>query len=248
MSKNYILKYQEIYLDIKNKIDQQEWREEDVIPTERELAEIYETSRTTIRKTIELLKQDGYLFSQHGRGTFVLPEKSRLSKRSLHSFTDDISSRGGTPSQEILEIGFVPLSNTIRQNLQLSLHERTIFRIKRIRFSETTPMGIHTSYIPLPPNAPIEKEELLEYGSLYKLLKEKYNLFPLEAYESISARLASSSERSFLELDHEGVVLACTRITLSEALKPMEYVEMVYPASRYTYNMKINRDSFSRNK
>lgn len=240
------LKYQELFQAIKEKIDSQEWQANQVIPTERELADSYKTSRTTVRKAIGYLRQQGYLHSAHGRGTFVLPERSRQSNRSLHSFTDDINARGGKPGQEILEIGFIQLNDMIRKSLELPVNQRRIFRVKRLRFSDTTPMGIQTSYFPLKEKDEITAEELKQYGSLYALLAEKCNVYPLEAYESIGARMPSSTEARLLELTSEDVVLACSRITLSSDRKPMEYVEMVYPANRYSYQIKITKDSFNR--
>ena len=67
----------------------------------------------------------------------------------------------------------------------------------------------------------------------------------LEAYETISARQPSSAEASLLELSVHDVVLTCTRVTLSVNRKPMEYVKMIYPASRYSYEIKITKDSFN---
>ena len=87
------LKHREIFDEIKKKVDNGEWKEGKAIPTERELSEYYLSSRTTIRKAIESLKQRGYLHSVHGQGTFVLPSRSR-ENHLLHSFTDDIKEIG----------------------------------------------------------------------------------------------------------------------------------------------------------
>lgn len=238
-------KYLALYEAIKKKIDVQEWAENQEIPTERELAELYQSSRTTVRKAIGFLRQKGYVHSEHGRGTFVLPERSRRAQRSLHSFTDDIRSRGGKAGQEILEMGFITLNEMIRNSLELPISQKKIFRVKRLRLSNTTPMGIQTAYLPLKEEQAFSEEELIEYGSLYTLLSQKINIIPLEAYESISARLPSSTESRLLELSTGDVVLSCTRVTLSTERKPMEYVEMIYPANRYSYEIKITKDSFN---
>ena len=239
------LKYLDLFTIIKEKIDNHEWSENETIPTERELAERYQTSRTTVRKAIEHLRQKGYLLSEHGRGTFVLPELSRRTQRQLHGFTDDILARKGTPKQQILEFGFVPATEPIRNALQLSSHT-SVLRIKRVRFNNTTPMGIQTAWLPIDKSAAFTEQELLEYGSLYKLLADKMGLELLEAYETISARQPSPAEASLLELSVHDVILTCTRVTLSINRKPMEYVEMIYPASRYSYEIKITKDSFNR--
>ncbi|MEI4927487.1 UTRA domain-containing protein, partial [Klebsiella pneumoniae] len=61
-------------------------------------------------------------------------------------------------------------------------------------------MGIQTTYLPIDENNAFTEEELLEFGSLYKLLAQKMGLELLEAYETISARQPSSAEASLLEL------------------------------------------------
>lgn len=149
------LKYLDLFTIIKEKIDNYEWPENETIPTERELAERYQTSRTTVRKAIEHLRQKGYLHSEHGRGTFVLPELSRRSQRQLHGFTDDILARKGTPKQQILEFGFVSVNEPIRNALQLSGHTR-VLRIKRVRFTTRPqwafkqPISLSMKIMPLP--------------------------------------------------------------------------------------------------
>lgn len=237
-------KYKQIIEDMMGKIKSGNWLPDFVIPSERELAESYSVNRITIRKAITYLKQQGYLHSEAKRGNYVLPLRSHDSNM-LYSFSDDMKRRGGTPGQKILEFGYVPLSEFIRSNLQLPLTVKNVLRIKRLRFSDTTPMGIHTSYLALNTEQKITQEELEEAGSLYALLEKKFGIRMLEAYESIGARLPSSSERQYLEIGSDEAVLTSTRITYSSERKPAEYVEMIYPTSRFVYRMKISRDTFN---
>lgn len=48
------------------------------LPTQHELAETYGVSRPVIREAISLLKSDGLVISQQGRGQFVNPEGSSV--------------------------------------------------------------------------------------------------------------------------------------------------------------------------
>lgn len=238
------LKHRGIFGIIKKKINVGEWKENRAIPTERVLAEYFYCSRTTLRKAIESLKQRGYLHSVHGKGTFVLPPLSR-ENHLLHSFTDDVNAKGGKPAQKILEIGYVPLSDVIRQHLALDTNIKQVFFVKRVRYMGTTPLGIQSSWLALNGNDVFTEEALLMKGSLYALLEDTLSIKLLEATETISARLPSPNERTWLELGADDVVLNCTRITLSVERKPVEYVEMVYAASRYSWKTRITKDSFS---
>lgn len=238
------LKHREIFGEMKNKIDSGEWVENRAIPTERELAYLFYCSRTTLRKAIDSLKQRGYLHSVHGQGTFVLPFHSRANHL-LHSFTDDVSAKGGKPTQRILDIGFVPINDFLHRHLMLAPHIKQVFFVKRIRYIGSTPLGIQSSWLALDEGSAFSEEELLMKGSLYALLEESTGIKLLEAAESISARQPSPNERTWLELAADEVVLSCTRVTLSVERKPVEYVEMVYAASRYSYKIRITKDSFS---
>ncbi|MEO3739525.1 GntR family transcriptional regulator [Kosakonia sp. WA-90] len=236
-------KYKQIIDIMIEKIVSGQWAAEYVIPSERELAEVFGVNRITVRKAIAHLKQRGYLHSAAKQGNYVLPPRSHDSHL-LYSFSDDIKRNGGCPGQAVLEFGHVPVSEVIRTNLQMPLSTQTVLKIKRIRFSDTTPMGIQTSYLKLKPGQEIEQKELEERGSLYHLLEEKYGIEMVEAYESIGARLPSVAERQHLEIGSNEVVLTSSRITYASDRKPIEYVEMIYPTSRYVYQLKVSKDTF----
>lgn len=237
-------KYKQIIEDIREKITSGEWLPDYVIPSERDLAGDYCVNRITIRKAIAHLKQQGYLHSEPKIGNYVMPLRSHNSNM-LYSFSDDTRRLGGKPGQKILEFGLVPVSELIRSNLQLPLSCQKVLRIKRVRLSDTTPMGIQTSYLKLKPGEVITQPDLEKKGSLYVLLEEKLDIKMMEAYESIGARLPSPTERQLLEIGNDEVVLTSSRITYSNERKPVEYVEMIYPTSRYVYRMRINRDTFN---
>lgn len=64
-------KYFHLKEDIKTKILRREWTAGAKIPSENELAAQYRISRQTVRRAIAELTEEGLLFAEHGRGTFV---------------------------------------------------------------------------------------------------------------------------------------------------------------------------------
>ncbi|MCJ7694940.1 MAG: GntR family transcriptional regulator, partial [Anaerolineaceae bacterium] len=170
------------------------------IPSERQLEEIYSVSRTTIRQAIELLIRQGFLYREHGRGTFVSPQKLQKGISELTSFTEDMKQRGIIPGQKILEIGYVPPSNKVRSHLELPEDCKDVFRIERLRLGNGIPMGLQTSYYLLSEGQTITREELEEYGSIYQMLQEKYHLIPTEADETLEVTLATPAEASLLQV------------------------------------------------
>ena len=58
-------------------------QEHDKLPSERELCEIHDVSRTTVRQTMQELEKEGYIYKKHGKGSFVSP---RVFNQSLVRF------------------------------------------------------------------------------------------------------------------------------------------------------------------
>src|SRR5512147_1685093 len=104
---DYTPKYYQLASILREQIEQGKLSPHETIPSERNLEQIYSVSRTTIRQAIDLLVRQGYLYREHGRGTFVSPQKLQKGISELTSFSEDMKRRGIVPGQKILEIGYV---------------------------------------------------------------------------------------------------------------------------------------------
>ena len=141
-------KYYQLSEILRQKIENNEWRPHDPIPPERELEALYNVSRTTVREALNYLANQGYIYREHGRGTFVARPKMQHSLHLLHSFTNDMKTRGISAGQRILELGCVSPSNRIRQQLELSPEMEQVMRLERLRYADGEPIGIHIAYLP----------------------------------------------------------------------------------------------------
>lgn len=64
------LKYYKLTEDLRKKILSGEYQTGDKLPSENELAASYHISRQTVRKALSMLQNAGYIYAEHGRGTF----------------------------------------------------------------------------------------------------------------------------------------------------------------------------------
>ena len=67
-------KFNEIYSDLKNKIETQEYPFNSLIPIEFELIKMYDCSRNTIRRAINVLIEKGYVQVRQGQRVRVIYE------------------------------------------------------------------------------------------------------------------------------------------------------------------------------
>jgi GntR family transcriptional regulator len=211
------------------------------IPSERQLEGLYAVSRTTIRQAIDLLIRQGFLYREHGRGTFVSPQKLQKGISELTSFSEDMKQRGLVPGQKILEIGQVEPPEQIRARLELPAEVKQVLRIERLRLGDEVPMGLQTSYYFLPEGQTITREELEEYGSIYKMLQEKFHLIPTEADETLEVTLATPREAQLLQIPSGSPLLLSERTMYSQYRRVIEFVKILYRGDRYRYIAKLTR-------
>ena len=63
-------KYYQLMTDLKEKMTRGEIRPGDKLPSENELSAAYQISRQTVRKALAVLDSEGYIYAEHGKGTF----------------------------------------------------------------------------------------------------------------------------------------------------------------------------------
>ena len=211
------------------------------IPAERQLEELYSVSRTTIRQAIDLLVRQGFLYREHGRGTFVSPQKLQKGVSELTSFSEDMKRRGLEPGQKILQIGFVEPPPKVRLQLELPANYKEVLRIERLRLGDGVPMGLQTSYYVLPEGQTITREELEKNGSVYRILQEKFHLIPTEADETLEVTVATPQEAALLQINTGSPLLLSERTTYSQYRRVIEFVKIVYRGDRYRYFAKLTR-------
>ncbi|MHA1553166.1 MAG: GntR family transcriptional regulator, partial [Alphaproteobacteria bacterium] len=166
------------------------------LPPEREIAEIADVSRVTVRKAVGTLARDGLVVQKHGSGTTVAPQTERVeqSLSRLTSFSEDMARRGLKVRSEWLERGlFVP---SPEETMALGLAtDSLVSRVARLRVADEVPLAIE--------RASLRSSDLPDPGrvkvSLYALLAELGNR-PVRAVQRISARSLTEAEAALLKV------------------------------------------------
>ena len=74
------MKYSQIIDDLKKQILSGKIKAGDKLPSENQLSETYGISRQTVRKALQVLEQDDYIYAVHGKGTFCSEKMRHLHK------------------------------------------------------------------------------------------------------------------------------------------------------------------------
>ncbi|RWZ60619.1 GntR family transcriptional regulator [Halobacillus fulvus] len=230
--------YYQIEEDLKQKMSNGDYAPGDVIPSERELSELYRVSRMTVRQAITNLVNEDILYREKGKGTFVAEQKIEQPLQGLTSFTEDMKQRGMEASSRLIGFDQVEAPADVFRKLELNEGE-TVFRIQRIRYADEKPMAIETSFVPsrLVPDL---TEDIVS-GSLYQYVEGKLGYTIEKATQMIEATVADSRQSEWLEVPLQSAILYIERKTLLTNGLPFEVVKSAYRADRYKFVSDIYR-------
>lgn len=119
------------------------------LPVEEELVREFETSRTTIRSSVDRLISKGLVFRRHGVGTFVAgAPKIKNPLDSFIDFQELIKRNDKTPGCVIFQHREFSPDESLREKLQLDVHQK-VLEIDKYWTADGVPVVFCRNYTPL---------------------------------------------------------------------------------------------------
>ncbi|NGZ76479.1 GntR family transcriptional regulator [Saccharibacillus alkalitolerans] len=195
------LVYKQIVDDLKRKI--LDGRYADMrLPDERSLSESYAVSRSSVKRALAKMENEGIIFKKRGSGTFINP--LYLKNESVFNYegsnlgvTDNFHMHGKKPGIKVLSFEVVPPTEELQRDLFLERHD-FVYKIVRLRLFDEEPFMIETGYIPIKIVQNLN-ESIIE-GSIFNYLQDAHNMAVTKSYLSIFAEPSNPEDRELLNL------------------------------------------------
>ncbi|MTI58617.1 MAG: GntR family transcriptional regulator [Firmicutes bacterium] len=185
---------------IKEKIESGELKPGDILPSERELANIYQISRPTVRQALKELVNVGLLYREKGKGTFVSKPKINYGFiQKLTTFYDDMKEKGYVTKTKVVNIEVINARLSVTKKLNLSEKEQIIY-ISRIRSINGEIVVTVENYIPYKLCPELIHEDLTD-KSLYRLLSNKFGLDAHKAKVTLEPSVATEHDSEVLNIE-----------------------------------------------
>lgn len=191
-----VLKYSMLKRTIVEKINNEEYKVGELIPSEREFMEMFSISRITVRKAIDDLVKEGYLYRIQGKGTYVRSEEISHDLFSITSCTEDIKARGMTPSAKMISAGVIPADKRRIRTLQIP-EGSSVFRMERVFCANNVPINYTITYLPLDLFPGLEQYNFTK-ESLYSVIEKVYGVKITHARRTLEAVLAHDQTAEYL--------------------------------------------------
>ena len=187
--------YQQLAQLLKEDIQKGIYPQDSQIPTEFELSEQHQLSRSTVRKAIEILVEEGMLIKMHGKGTFVAPPRLQETRPAFASSTKALRSVGEELVSRTLDCSLIDA--TKREKDFFGQDTGKLLAVRRVRMIHEKPICIETIYF-------TAKHFFLANesfdGSFYSLLQDKYDIYPSEGYSLFEICYATQEEAQLLHV------------------------------------------------
>lgn len=209
----------------------------DKIPSERELMDRFQVSRSTVRESINHLVNEQILEKVHGKGTYIRTKK-KISDwlNTLHSFTETVKNMGMTPSAKLIAI-----ENDVEDlAIQRKLNNSAIFTFTRLRKADQKPIAIERHYYAQSLGNQLKQFDL-NASTIYDLLEQELNIVLVEAEQTIKVIPISERDASFLNIVPGTNVLCVERIIYGMLGEPIEFYRSVFHPSYYELKLKTRR-------
>lgn len=116
----YVPRFKQIFFDLESKIIQKIYPSSSLLPSEHQLAKEYSVSRETIRKSLNMLRDRGYIHKVQGKGSFVLDVKrTELPIAGLTSYKEVTQSQNIDSTTIVHTNQLIEANEVVAENLEV---------------------------------------------------------------------------------------------------------------------------------
>jgi GntR family transcriptional regulator, phosphonate transport system regulatory protein len=218
--------YAKIAAQLRENIHQGTYQIGDQLPTETKLAEQFAVNRHTLRQAIALLKNEGLLRVDQGRGTFVAAKTIRYAIGKRVRYNQTLKGQGWQTRFQLLRILEVPADRAVAKGLEMKLGE-PVALIERLGLADEEAISVSTGYFPLQrfPDflAPHNIKIFREKQSISWFLRQVYGCDHIRRSTCVSARIVQPDDAHWLQLPLNQPILLAESVNVEQTGNVIEY-------------------------
>lgn len=235
-----------LYFQLKNllleEIKSNAYPVDSLIPTEKEISEMFDISRTTVRQAITELVQEGWLYRIKSKGTFVARTKIKQDFiRRLEPFNEQIARTGRKPSTELLALEIVEMPDWAASALQCQPGEKAIF-LHRKRCADDEPIVTVETYLPHSCCAFLMGHDMA-VESMYNVLAQRDETRICRVNRTMEAVAANASDSRLLNIRSGKPIHLFHTIGYNKKDKPIEFSIARYRGDRNRFEVDLLIDT-----
>ena len=225
------VRYRAIADEMRRRVESGDLAAGALLPSESELSAAYGVSRVTVRKALELLRDEGLIDSRQGFGWFVAADPVRQTLGRLGTIEAQLGELGVGSARRVVGFGFVAAPPRVRQVLGVD----SVLEVRRVNQADGQPFARVTVWCREDVGAGLSRAEV-EATPFYELVGVAIG----SATQTIGAAAAGPEDAALLAVPVGSPVLRCERITRALDGNPVLVSEHVFPGHRTEFVVELS--------
>ena len=201
-----------------------------LLPSESELSARFGASRVTVRRALDLVRDEGLIAARQGFGWFVATEPVRQHLEHLGTIEEQLEGVGRHAERRVLEFAFVRPPAHVATVLGVD----QVLRVKRVNLADGEPFAVVTVWCPAELGRSMSREDV-ERRPFYELL----GIGLRGATQTIGADAAEPPDAELLHVPVGAPILRCQRVTTDTSGHPVLMSEHLFPAHRTEFVVEL---------
>ncbi|WP_119167879.1 GntR family transcriptional regulator [Algihabitans albus] len=233
--------YHRIYTVLIEQIREGQYPPGATLPGELELAQQFDVSRVTIRKTLDQLERDGLVERRQGRGTFVRAGRATEPvKAEVTGLVENLLAMGLRTKVKVLHFAYEPAPRPVAERLEIPVGTIALHSV-RLRSYKGEPFSYAVTWLPESIGRTFGRKELSSMPLTRLLVRA--GAAPAEAHQKVFARAASATVAPLLELSIGAPLLGIERTVRDVHGRPVEHLRALYRPDRYAFELTMHIQS-----
>jgi GntR family transcriptional regulator len=231
--------YLQVKLALLDALEAGEWLQDDMLPSEFELADRFGVSQGTVRKALDDLVIEQVLSRRQGKGTFVARYPDEW-QRVGFVLQGDFAVRDFEPVQlELLSCARANASEGVAAALQLR-RGASIVQVRRLLRIRDQAVALEDVVLSLELFEGLDARKIKQCGgALYELYHRVFGVRVVTTRERSRAVLADRDDARLLDVEHAAPLLEVVRVAYASADKPVEWRKVICRNDVYSYTNRL---------
>jgi GntR family transcriptional regulator len=226
-------KYAQVVAEIKKRIERGDYPPGSLLPSEHQLVLDFEVSRPTIVKSLSALRQDGWIDTQQGKGSFVRGRPALAGAERTRPAESVLELPEAELSGDLVQAGVKVAPGYVTTLLGLDAGAKAFLR-QRVLTDDGVPVELASVWLPLElaSGTGLASPELLDESIRHHIETRKRVRFD-HAVERISARQPAGEEAELLGVRPDAPVLNVIVTAYDATSRPLQVTDLVLPGDRH---------------
>jgi GntR family transcriptional regulator len=226
-------KYAQVVAEIKKRIERGAYPPGTLLPSEHQLVTEFGVSRPTIVKSLSALRQDGWIDTQQGKGSFVRGRPALADAERTRPAHDVMELSEAELAGDLVQAGVKLAPPHVTALLGLTAGARAFVR-QRLLTEDGEPVELASVWLPLElaQGTDLASPDVLG-ESIRRHLQDRKKIRLDHAIEQITARHPNAEEAGLLRITPDAPVLSVIVTAYDATGRPIQVSDLVLPGQRH---------------